>query len=243
MTERVSFVYKGAKPSSDIRERVETVTIDPSVTTIKQRRFNSCTRLQTVTIPSTVSTIEENAFSNCASLHTVTIQSSATTIRRGAFERCPNLSEKSIKSITDCFVMKKHTHETFFEAGPGPRFNFEGSTQNGWGPEMWGITFEQIQNIMNHPCVNFHTSLRDVVRLVIKPATKQRGLGYALLLNQEKPLHANVMVSVSSETLNFDAPYLSSFLFKFEINLQCFAFSFYLHSMHGMSPLSNSLGV
>ena len=39
--------------------------------------------------------------------------------------------------------------------------------------------------------------MRDVVELAIKPATKGKGVGYALLLNQDAPLHADVMVSVS----------------------------------------------
>ena len=40
--------------------------------------------------------------------------------------------------------------------------------------------------------------MQEVVKLVIKPATKRLGVGYALLINQDKPLKAKVMVSVST---------------------------------------------
>ena len=60
------------------------------------------------------------------------------------------------------------------------------------------MTLQQIKDVLSHPYIDEYTTMREVVRLLVKPATKQQGVSYALLLNQDAPLHANVMVSVSS---------------------------------------------
>ena len=65
------------------------------------------------------------------------------------------------------------------------------------------MSLQQIQNVLNHPLIEKYTTMREVVELVVKPVTKQTGVSYALLSNQDKPLHADVMVSVSNTaTLN-----------------------------------------
>ena len=63
---------------------------------------------------------------------------------------------------------------------------------------MWGLTLQQIKYITNHPNIEPDTTMREVVEIVIKPATKGLGIGYALLVNQVQPLCAKVMVSVST---------------------------------------------
>jgi Leucine-rich repeat (LRR) protein len=109
-----------------------------------------------------------------------------------------NIDTKSLENIPS-FANKLQLKNTF-QNGPGPTCGFLGQTQKGWGPEMWGITLHQIEEVLNYPLIHSKTLMRDVVRLAIKPATKQCQVGYALLLNQDKPLHANVMVSVSTCT-------------------------------------------
>ena len=92
-----------------------------------------------------------------------------------------------------------------FEKGEGAMYGFQGETQKGYGPELWGITIQQIEDLYNnHPYSKRHhgLSMRDFVRNVIKPITKGKGVGYALLVNQHKPLQAKVMVSVRSSNIH-----------------------------------------
>ena len=78
---------------------------------------------------------------------------------------------------------------------------FLGATQKCHGPEMWGITLEQIKQLQNYPLIDPETTMREVVKRIIIPMTKGKGFGYALLINQAKPLKAKVMISVSTTTL------------------------------------------
>ena len=181
-------------------ESLTEVNIPNSIKTIEKSAFNNCTSLQSVSIPSSVTTIQEWAFAYCSSLQDVDIPSS-TTIERLAFLKCPNLNFEALQHISNCFT-KDLTLHSHFQQGPGPKRKFKGLTQKGWGPEYCGMSLQQIKNILDHPCINDKTTMRDVVRLVIKPATKQKGVSYALLVNQDAPLHADIMVSVSSTTIS-----------------------------------------
>ena len=104
---------------------------------------------------------------------------------------------KTLEQISKIFRKDLKLVSNPLKQGPGPTLGFQGHTQQGWGPERCGITLQQIKSTLNHPCINRDTSMRDVVKLAIKPTTKQKGMGYALLLNQDEPLHADAMVSVS----------------------------------------------
>ena len=63
---------------------------------------------------------------------------------------------------------------------------------------MWVLALQQMKDITNHPDIKPNTTMRQVVETVIKPATKGLGISYALVVNQEQPLRAKVMVSVST---------------------------------------------
>ena len=76
-------------------------------------------------------------------------------------------------------------------------YKFMGSKQDDHGPELWGMTLEQIENILNDPNVDRTQTMREVVENFIKPKTKGKGVGYALQVNRKKPLLAKTMVSVS----------------------------------------------
>ena len=175
---------------------LETVTIPPSVTIIGREAFQGCTSIRTIDLPSSVKKIKEYAFRNCKNLVTVSFSPSSTMIRRGAFGNCSKLSEETLRFISDSFTKELRVRDTFIH-GPGPRQGFQGQTQKGWGPEYCGITLHQLENILNHPCVTPDTNMRDIVRLVVKPGTIGCGMGYALLLNQQKPLYTKTMIQVS----------------------------------------------
>jgi len=87
----------------------------------------------------------------------------------------------------------------------GQDLGFLGAKQRGHGPEMWGITLEQLSDIpadvdIQQPEVgdipaHRGKSMYKVVNDIVKPQTKGKGMGYALLVNQSKPLEARIMVS------------------------------------------------
>ena len=173
-----------------------TINIPNTVTSIGEYAFYMCESLKSISIPPSVATIEKYAFYYCTNLKDVNI-SSQTKLGNKAFLHCSNLNKTLIQRFTNEFTNNLSLSDSF-QHGTGPSHNFKGQTQKGWGPEYCGMTLDQIKDVLNHPCIDNNTSMRDVVRLLVKPATKQQGVSYALLLNQEKPLHANVMVSVSS---------------------------------------------
>merc|ERR1711957_194698 len=80
-------------------------------------------------------------------------------------------------------------------AGTKSGFQFGGKTQEGWGPEWWGITWEQLGEITMLPEYQTDMTARVLVEKVIKPHTEGKGLGYALMKNKAKPLKVDIMVS------------------------------------------------
>ena len=120
-----------------------------------------------------------------------------------------------------------------FQEGNGPTQNFQGETQRGHGPEMWGMTLEQIKHVLDlvrkHPCLHRFSTMRDVVKYIIKPATNKLGVGYALAINQAKPLKAAVMVSVS---LTIQYNHCFFFIFKHLLTLSIFYALSYTYLLH-----------
>ena len=198
---------------NDHRDCVTNITFDPSITIIGTYAFAYCTNITTVDIPETITTIQHGAFRECSNLRFVNIPDTVTIIEKQVFVGCPKLlrNPEILQRINDIFI-QQHYHVTrnvlTLEQGPGPNYEFQGKTQKGWGPHMGGLTMEQMEHLWNHPCIHDRATMRDIVELVIKPITKQCGIGYALLINQDEPLQARVMVSVRN------AHHLQSILFS-----------------------------
>ena len=76
--------------------KLTSVTIPDSVTTIGEYAFSNCESLTSVTIPDSVTTIGEWAFYYCESLTSVTIGNSVTTIGDSAFLCCSKLTSVTI---------------------------------------------------------------------------------------------------------------------------------------------------
>jgi len=88
-----------------------------------------------------------------------------------------------------------------FKHGPGAMKGFKGETQKGYGPEMCGISLDQLMVLKEHPL--YHRTgengksdylMRDFV-ILLKLITAGTGMGYSLLINKENPLKVKVMVS------------------------------------------------
>jgi len=80
------------------KNKLTSVTIPDSVTTIGPWAFAHCKSLAAVTIPSSVTVIERNTFTCCSSLLAVKIPSSVTVIESEAFSYCDALEEVTIPS-------------------------------------------------------------------------------------------------------------------------------------------------
>lgn len=76
----------------------------------------------------------------------------------------------------------------------------KGRMHNFWS-EHWGMTVTQVRALIETCRADAgwrrSNTMRDLVNGWVKPETEGTGLGYALLVNQKKPLQVNVMVSHS----------------------------------------------
>merc|ERR1740124_1688175 len=174
-----------------------------------------------VVLPDSIQSIEENAFKNCASLVKISLPNSVKFIHASAFEGCFFIQFENC-SVIDSIVQDGGVHpcdiqklnpwhadkyETYrcfsieFKHGAGATDGFSGETQKGYGPEMCGISLDQLMVLKQHPLYHRIDKngrsdylMRDFV-LILKLITAGTGMGYSLLINKENPLKVKVMVS------------------------------------------------
>ena len=78
------------------KEKLTSLTIGSSVTSIGSYAFSDCSGLTSVTIPGSVTSIGDDAFSGCSGLTSVTIPGSVTSIGSYAFSVCSGLTSVTI---------------------------------------------------------------------------------------------------------------------------------------------------
>ena len=107
---KIQFTYSGNSDpnipdSFNNRDKITTITIPDSVTSIGDSAFRDCTSLTSITIPDGVTSIGDSAFSYCYSLTSITIPDSVTSIGSYAFCDCDSLTSitipNSVTSIGD----------------------------------------------------------------------------------------------------------------------------------------------
>ena len=82
-------------------DKLTSIIIPDSVTSIDSEAFESCTSLTSITIPNSVTSIGAYAFYNCSSLTSITIPNSVTSIGIWAFRNCSSLTSITIpNSVT-----------------------------------------------------------------------------------------------------------------------------------------------
>ena len=92
------------------------VTIGESVTSIGNYAFQDCSSLTSVTIPNSVTSIGYYAFSNCSSLTSITIPNSVTSIGDWAFDSCNNITSVTWNA-KNCNAYNFGSQVTSFEFG------------------------------------------------------------------------------------------------------------------------------
>merc|ERR1740124_1086557 len=201
---------------------LEEIIIQGPIPLIPMNIFANCCRLISVVLPESILSIEKHAFKNCASLVKISLPNSVKFIHASAFQGCLLLKFENcsvIDSIVQdggvhpCDIQKLNpwhadTYGTYyrcfsieFKHGSGATNDFGGVTQKGYGPEMCGISLDQLMVLKQHPL--YHRTgkngksdylMRDFVRL-LKLITAGTGMGYSLLINKDNPLEVKVMVS------------------------------------------------
>ena len=73
-------------------EKLTSISIPSTVTTIGQFAFAGCSKLTSVTLPENIKYIAYAQFQNCTSLESITLPSGLTTIKQNAFSGCSKLS-------------------------------------------------------------------------------------------------------------------------------------------------------
>ncbi len=94
------FDYNKA-PWSSYANEIQTVELDPGITSIGNYAFYKCSSLSSVTIPNSLTSIGGAAFYFCTSLNYITIPNSVTVIGDYVFQGCTGLTSVTIgNSVT-----------------------------------------------------------------------------------------------------------------------------------------------
>ena len=81
---------------------IETIELEPGLSSIGSKAFDGCSGLTNVTIPESVTSIGDVAFSGCSGLTNVTIPESVTAINQSVFAYCFSLKSVTIPAgVTD----------------------------------------------------------------------------------------------------------------------------------------------
>ena len=99
-----------------------------------------------------------------------------THIGKCAFSECDKLIQyakllpENVKNYPDFLLagLKNTNHRSHLRQnkGPGPKYEFKGETQCDYGPELCGISMEQIEDLLSHPLIERDPEMkkRDVVK-------------------------------------------------------------------------------
>lgn len=82
--------------SLQVCQRLTSIIIPNSVTSIGEGAFWECSSLTSVVIPDGVTSIGDYAFSGCSRLTSITIPARVTTLSNTAFESCPELTSINV---------------------------------------------------------------------------------------------------------------------------------------------------
>jgi len=80
------------------KNKLTSIIIPPSVTSIVDGAFTNCIGLTSISIPSSVTSIKSSAFDGCSGLTSIVIPSSVTSIDGNAFKNCIGLTSISLPS-------------------------------------------------------------------------------------------------------------------------------------------------
>lgn len=79
-------------------DKIESIVIPKTVTTIGQYTFSNCTSLRSVTLPDGLTLMGEHCFRECSSLTSITLPDGLTSMGEYCFDGCNSLSRIIFKS-------------------------------------------------------------------------------------------------------------------------------------------------
>ena len=85
-------------PFNKCRERLRDVVLNEGLQKIRNSLFTDCDKLESITIPSTATTIESYAFYGCSNLKEVVLNEGLEIIEEFAFENCESLQSVTLPS-------------------------------------------------------------------------------------------------------------------------------------------------
>jgi len=85
-------------PWHSLKQRIQAIVIENSVTFIGVCAFSGYYELKSVTLPDTIKRICNKAFQSCSKLESITFPNSVTSIGERAFYRCSNLTSITLPS-------------------------------------------------------------------------------------------------------------------------------------------------
>ena len=97
-------------------EKLTTVILPSSVTTIGPYAFHGCNSLTSIDLSAckNLATIHIGAFQNCANLETITLPAGLITIHNSAFQSCTNLASINLSGCTN---LQRIGHDAFANSG------------------------------------------------------------------------------------------------------------------------------
>ena len=90
--------YVPQAPYYDIREGIQSISVEEGITHIGARAFADCYNLTSVSVADTVISVGENAFDGCRKLTTVCLPNEMESIGQGAFSECMMLTNVTLPS-------------------------------------------------------------------------------------------------------------------------------------------------
>ena len=99
------YIYNGV---GEVPMDVTHVRVDPSVTVIPERAFESRPELVDVELPEGLIQIADWAFSNCGSLRSINFPSTLEEIRSYSFSSCESLEHIILPMSLRSFIANRH---------------------------------------------------------------------------------------------------------------------------------------
>ena len=134
------FGYGASIPWADYSGRIESVIIEPGVTSVGYGAFSDCRVLRQVSIADTVTLIDQSSFHNCVQLLELTIPESVRTIDYGAFSGCISLEQVAFSGDAPAIGDYAFSDVTTTVYYPGSNRTWKSSVRQDYGGSLTWVS-------------------------------------------------------------------------------------------------------